>query len=134
MKRKEEPFTIIKINGSDQRLHRLIGPLVTNPEVLACNDNYPFKNTDDHVWYIALKQNRTVAGFLSLKKSTISNDFVHNDLDLLELLIEKALSDLPKGIIVRFLAGKEELPLMEQLGFQISKEGVKYYRMFKKTE
>ncbi len=129
MTTQEEKISIIKVQGSDKKIYNQIGPLVMNPLVLALNDGYPFKNTDDHLWYIALNKNEEVAGFLSVVKNTICNDCTLNDRKLLAMLIKEALSDMPEGTIVRFVAHIDELPLMEQLGFEYSKPGVKYFRM-----
>jgi hypothetical protein len=131
-----EKINIIKLAGSDKLLHNLIGPMITHPIVISLNGGYPFKNTDDHTWYIALRENKEVAGFLSVLKSTINNDCTLRDWRLLAVLIEKALSDMPRGSIARFVAHKDELPLMDELGFEftkVKKAGVKYFRMYKKT-
>jgi hypothetical protein len=126
---------IIKVSGSDKLLYSLIGSTITHPLVISLNGGYPFKNTEHHVWYIALREDKNVAGFLSVLKNTICNDCTLNDRKLLAVLIEKAISDMPKGVIARFVAHKDELSLMEELGFELTKvkkPGVKYFRMFKK--
>ncbi|KAA6301693.1 MAG: hypothetical protein EZS26_002158 [Candidatus Ordinivivax streblomastigis] len=123
---------ILKVQGSDPILYGLIGPLVMNPAVLASNDNYPFKNSNEHVWYIAVNHNKEVKGFLSVLNNKIGNDYTNKDMDLQGLLIEKALEEIPNGRIVSFIAVKEEWPLMEKLGFAMYKEGVKYSKMIKK--
>ena len=37
---------IMKLNGTDKQLYKLVAPLVMDPEVLKMNNNYPFKTTD----------------------------------------------------------------------------------------
>lgn len=34
---------ILKLQGTDRQLCRLVGPLVMNPKVLQYNNGYPFK-------------------------------------------------------------------------------------------
>lgn len=46
-------MNILKLQGLDGRLFDLVAPLVMNPAVLRQNNNYPFKTTRNHVWYIA---------------------------------------------------------------------------------
>lgn len=46
---------ILRINGTDRRLYDVLAPLVMNPAVLRQNNNYPFKTTPRHVWFVALK-------------------------------------------------------------------------------
>ena len=48
-------------------LYPLIGPLVMNPKVLKANNNYPFKTTANHQWYIAVNDQEEVMGFLPVE-------------------------------------------------------------------
>ena len=133
MSSEKNNWTIIKIEGSDKRLYNLVGPLVMNPDILIANENYPFRNTDHHVWYIAMSgKSRRVIGFLSVVGNHITNDYTSGNIDLLEALLEQALADQKTKTTIRFIAGVNELPLMEKLGFTVNKTGVKYYRVFKK--
>ena len=52
---------ILKLQGTDRQLYRLVGPLVMNPKVLKSNNNYPFKNTTTD---IRLKPENTMYGIL----------------------------------------------------------------------
>ncbi len=45
---------IMKLNGTDKQLYKLVAPLVMDPEVLKMNNNYPFKTTDKFVWFVAV--------------------------------------------------------------------------------
>ena len=49
-------MNILKLQGLDGRLFDLVAPLVMNPAVLRQNNNYPFKTTRNHVWYIAMDE------------------------------------------------------------------------------
>ena len=50
---------IEKLHGTDPRLYQLVAPLVMSIPVLRYNNNYPFKTSEDFVWYIAI-DNRDV--------------------------------------------------------------------------
>jgi hypothetical protein len=74
-----------------------------------------------------------VVGFLSILGSNICNDCTLNNQDILKTLIKEALVDIPSEKTVHFVANIEEVPLMEQLGFEVDKPGPKYVRMSRKV-
>ena len=53
---------VIQLKGKDKHLYQLLAPLVMDPDVIRANNNYPFKTSEDFVWYIAI-DNRDVIGF-----------------------------------------------------------------------
>lgn len=122
---------IEKIWGTDSRLHQLIGPFIMNPEVIRMNGGYPFRNTEDHLWYISVREKNMVTGFLAVRDGRICNDFTWQDNDLLEVLIKKALSDMEKGTVVSFVADEHDLPVLEKLGFSMERKNVRYFKMVK---
>ncbi|MBD8347885.1 hypothetical protein [Dysgonomonas sp. HGC4] len=122
---------IKKIWGYDHRLYGLIAPFVMKPDVIRLNGGYPFKNTEDHVWYISLKGKNMVTGFLSVCDGHICNDFTWQDNDVLESLLEKALSEMETGTLASFTAEEHELPVLEKLGFTVVRESVRYFKMVK---
>ncbi|GHT74535.1 hypothetical protein AGMMS50262_07700 [Bacteroidia bacterium] len=135
---ESEEIRIVKVQGSDPLLHRLIGPMVIHPLVISLNGGYPFKNTEEHLWYIAIrgnKETKETAGFLSVLNNTIENDCTLRDQLLLARLVKTALADMPAGTVVRFTAHKDEIPLMKELGFELTntkRPAVEYFKMFKK--
>lgn len=122
---------IEKVWGTDGRLYELIAPFVMNPEVIRLNGGYPFKNTEDHLWYISVKGKNMVTGFISLVNDHLCNDFTWQDKDLLRILIERALMDVEKGTPVTFVADNSDRPLLEEMGFSVEKEWTKYFKMAK---
>jgi hypothetical protein len=122
---------IEKIWGTDMRLHNLIGPFVMNPVVIRMNGGYPFKNTEDHLWYVSLKNRNMITGFLAVCNGRICNDFTWQDNEVLEILLEKALSDMERGTPVSFMAEEYELPVLEKLGFTLERKAVRYAKMVK---
>lgn len=122
---------IEKIWGTDHTLYNLIGPFVMNPDVIRINGGYPFKNTEDHLWYISIVGKNMITGFISIADNKLCNDFTWNDYDLLELLIQRVISDLEKDTVIYFIANSDDLPTLKKLGFTIEKPGVNYFKMRK---
>ncbi|GAB6122968.1 hypothetical protein [Dysgonomonas termitidis] len=112
-------------------LYELIAPFVMNPEVIRLNGGYPFKNTEDHLWYISVKGKNMVTGFISIVNDRLCNDFTWQDKDLLRILIERALMDVEKGTPVTFVADNSDRPILEEMGFSVDKEWTKYFKMAK---
>ncbi|GAB6123805.1 hypothetical protein JCM30204_49550 [Dysgonomonas termitidis] len=102
-----------------------------NPEVIRLNGGYPFKNTEDHLWYISVKGKNMVTGFISIVNDRLCNDFTWQDKDLLRILIERALMDVEKGTPVTFVADNSDRPILEEMGFSVDKEWTKYFKMAK---
>ena len=95
-------MNILKLQGLDGRLFDLVAPLVMNPAVLRQNNNYPFKTSEEYVWFIALKD-KEVVGFIpveqkSRKKAVINNYYVNAE----DAEREEILSHLLPAIIKEF--------------------------------
>ncbi len=131
MTHTHDEIRIEKVWGTDGRLYELIAPFVMNPEVIRLNGGYPFKNTEDHLWYISVKGKNMVTGFISIVNDHLCNDFTWQDEDLLRILIERALMDVEKGTLVTFVADNSDRPLLEEMGFSVDKEWTKYFKMAK---
>ncbi|MBF0647941.1 hypothetical protein IR083_03810 [Dysgonomonas sp. GY75] len=131
MTHNNDEIRIEKVWGTDGRLYELIAPFVMNPEVIRLNGGYPFKNTEDHLWYISVKGKNMVTGFISIVNDHLCNDFTWQDKDLLRILIERALMDVEKGTPVTFVADNSDRPLLEEMGFSVEKEWTKYFKMAK---
>ena len=67
---------IMTLQGTDKLLYELVAPLVMNPAILRQNNNYPFKTSRSHVWYIAFHET-AVVGFMPVKKGHISVSYTH---------------------------------------------------------
>ena len=122
---------IEKIWGTDHRLYELIAPFVMNPEVIRLNGGYPFKNTEDHLWYISIKGKNMVTGFISIVNNRLCNDFTWQDKDVLKQLLERVFNDIEKGTLITFVADNTDMGLLEEMGFSMEKEGTKYFKMAK---
>ena len=83
-------------------MYRLLAPMVMDPEVIRANNNYPFKTSEEYVWFIALKD-KEVVGFIpveqkSRKKAVINNYYVNAE----DAEREEILSHLLPAIIKEF--------------------------------
>lgn len=68
---------IIQLKGKDKQLYGLLAPLVMNPDVIRANNNYPFKTTDDFVWYIAIEEDE-VTGFVPIEQKNGNKAIINN--------------------------------------------------------
>ena len=90
-------MNILKLQGLDGRLFDLVAPLVMNPAVLRQNNNYPFKTTRNHVWYIAMDEQR-VLGFMPVKM-TLTNNCIDNyyisgdNSSVIEMLLDRIIHE-----------------------------------------
>lgn len=95
---------IEKLGGTTERLYRLVAPLVMKPCILRENNNYPFKTSMHHIWFIAIEEERVV-GFMPVeikdKYAVINNYYIDkDDPDLLAALLRE---------VIRHYAGQYKL-------------------------
>lgn len=126
---------IIQLQGTDKRLYQLVAPLVMSPEVLKQNYNYPFRTSEDYVWFIAL-DNRHVVGFIPVerKKSeyVINNYYVkEKNVDTLKLLLEKVIDTLDKGVNLTAISFVEDKDVFKEQKFSVEKVWTRYVKMKK---
>jgi len=126
-------MNIIRLSGLDTRLYELVAPLVMNPAILRQNNNYPFKTTYRHVWYIAMVD-ETVIGFMPVKKTTegncIDNYYICGDdpatiMGLLDYIVE----DIGSESIVTALVHKRHVDVFKRHHFHTNKEWKNYDKM-----
>ena len=48
---------IVELKGTEKRLYQLVAPLVMNPVVLKQNYNYPFRTSENFIWFVAVERN-----------------------------------------------------------------------------
>lgn len=131
---------IVKLPGTDRRLYELVAPLVMNPAILRQNNNYPFKTTRNHIWYILLKGEQVV-GFMPVKKTDthdcIDNYFVSgDDSSLIGLLLSQILDDRIPGSCLTAVVHKRHVETFAGKHFCTCIEWKKYNKMqfFQKDE
>ena len=126
---------IIQLQGTDKRLYELVAPLVMNPEILKQNYNYPFRTSEDFVWFVA-GDKKKVIGFIPVeekkKEYVINNYYIEsNNEDTLKLLLEKVISETNTSKELTSVTFMEHSSLFKDLGFSEEKIWTRYVKMKK---
>ena len=126
---------IIQLQGTDKRLYELVAPLVMNPEILKQNYNYPFRTSEDFVWFVAVDKKK-VLGFIPVeekkKEYVINNYYIEsNNEDTLKLLLEKVISETNTSKELTSVTFMEHSSLFKDLGFSEEKIWTRYVKMKK---
>ena len=88
---------IVELKGTEKRLYQLVAPLVMNPVVLKQNYNYPFRTSENFIWFVAV-EGKEIVGFIPLehKKSEaiINNYYIkENNAEVLKALLDITVKD-----------------------------------------
>ena len=92
------PTMIIeKLQGTEERLYKLVAPLVMSIPVIRQNNNYPFKTSRKHLWFVAVDRD-SVVGFMPVECKTsgayIDNYYAAGDSpELLKKLVEAVVAE-----------------------------------------
>ena len=126
---------IIQLQGTDKRLYELVAPLVLNPEILKQNYNYPFRTSEDFVWFVAVDKKKVI-GFIPVeekkKEYVINNYYIEsNNEDTLKLLLEKVISETNTSKELTSVTFMENSSLFKDLGFSDEKIWTRYVKMKK---
>ena len=126
---------IIQLQGTDKRLYELVAPLVMNPEILKQNYNYPFRTSEDFVWFVAVDKKKVI-GFIPVeekkKEYVINNYYIEsNNEDTLKLLLEKVISETNTSKELTSVTFMEHSSLFKELGFSEEKVWTRYVKMKK---
>ena len=126
---------IIQLQGTDKRLYELVAPLVMNPEILKQNYNYPFRTSEDFVWFVAVDKKKVI-GFIPVeekkKEYVINNYYIEsNNEDTLKLLLEKVISETNTSKELTSVTFMEHSSRFKDLGFSEEKIWTRYVKMKK---
>ena len=126
---------IIQLHGTDKRMYELVAPLVMNPEILKQNYNYPFRTSEDFVWFVAVDKKKVI-GFIPVeekkKEYVINNYYIEsNNEDTLKLLLEKVISETNTSKELTSVTFMEHSSLFKDLGFSEEKIWTRYVKMKK---
>ena len=126
---------VIQLQGTDKRLYELVAPLVMNPEILKQNYNYPFRTSEDFVWFVAVDKKKVI-GFIPVeekkKEYVINNYYIEsNNEDTLKLLLEKVISETNTSKELTSVTFMEHSSLFKDLGFSEEKIWTRYVKMKK---
>ena len=128
---------IIELQGTEKRLYQLVAPLVMNPEVLKQNYNYPFRTSENFIWFIAV-EGKEIVGFIPLehKKSEaiINNYYIrNNNAEVLKALLEKIIAKMDEDKQLSSVTFVEHQEIFKELGFSVEKEWKRYVKMNKEN-
>lgn len=126
---------IVQLQGTDKRLYQLVAPLVMSPEVLKQNYNYPFRTSEDYVWFIAL-DNKHVVGFIPIEHKkheyVINNYYIkEKNADTLKLLLDAVIEKLNADDNLTAISFLEDKDIFRELGFSEEKVWTRYVKMKK---
>lgn len=128
---------IIQLKGTDKRLYELVAPLVMNPDVLKQNYNYPFRTSENFVWFLAVDKKK-VAGFIPVeekkKERVINNYYVEgNNEETLKLLLEAVILQTATDKELTSITFIEHSSLFKEFGFSEEKTWTRYVKMKKES-
>ena len=125
---------VIQLKGKDKHLYQLLAPLVMDPDVIRANNNYPFKTSEDFVWY------RDVIGFIPVeqksgKKAVINNYYVaavdEKRKEILSLLLSSIVTAfIPEGWTLDSVTLIQDQETFEKFEFaSMDKKWTRYVKM-----
>ncbi len=122
-----------KIGGTENRLYQLIAPLVMKPAVLRQNNNYPFKTSVHHLWYVAL-EGEEVVGFMPLEikdhSVIINNYYISGDNpDNLTFILQDVIRDFGGKNKLQSVTHTRHLEIFEKNGFVTIRTWKLYIKM-----
>lgn len=132
---------IIQLKGKDKHLYRLLAPMVMDPEVIRANNNYPFKTSEEYVWFIALRD-KEVVGFIPVeqknrKKAVINNYYVNAENtereEILSYLLPAITKEFgPENWLLNSVTLIQDKETFEKFEFvSMDKKWTRYVKMYK---
>ena len=124
---------IFKLDGEDKQLYYLVAHLVMNEKVLNYNLNYPYKTSQEHKWFIAVDEGKTL-GFIPVKlkdgKAVINNYYVaDNDKKVFSNLLNEIIQEFSPDYEIESITQIQHIPYFEQNGFSIIFYWKRYVKM-----
>lgn len=122
MNRERDAAMIIeKFSGVEPRLYALVAPLVMSVPVIRQNNNYPFKTSRKHVWFV-VRDKSGVQGFVPVERRTsyalVDNYYVAGDSsDLLTTLVGKAVDEFARECPLYAMVHMRHAELFAACGF-----------------
>lgn len=127
-------MNIVKLNGEDDELYRRVARLVMDKDVLASNNNYPFKTSASHIWFVAYDENDTTTGFIPVavrnRNATINNYYIaNNDIDVFGKLLDTTITNLHPKFTILSVTQRQHISTFRKYGFTTIFEWEKYVKM-----
>lgn len=126
-------MAIEKFSGTDPQLYKLVAPLVMSPTILRQNNNYPFKTSRHHVWFIFI-ENHTVSGFIPVETKaryvTIDNYYISGDnVEILAQMIDQVVNTFKEEYPIYSVTHTRHASVFQKKGFSIVKKWKLYVKM-----
>jgi hypothetical protein len=125
-----------KISGKATELYSKVAPLAMSISCLRENNNYPYKTSGRHVWYLISHNGRTTAFMpveeLDTGKYKIDNYYASETEGRekqLNRLLEDVLSDYKRTGVIYAIVQTRDLRVFASHGFTVSKEWKRYLKM-----
>lgn len=124
---------IEKLSGTEERLYQLVGPLVMDPAVLRQNNNYPFKTSVYHVWFVAVEEGR-VLGFMPVEvknESAVINNYyiAEENPDFLIAMLKDAVEYFGKEYRLQAVVQMRDIDVFKKHKFEVIRAWKVYVRM-----
>lgn len=112
---------VLKFEGTDEQLYRMVAPLVMDPKVLKQNNNFPFRTGKNFTWFVAT-DGQEVKGFMPVEQKRegwlINNYYVQNhDAAVLSKLLKTVVKAWNKETPLHAVVLVKDQPLFEELHF-----------------
>lgn len=126
-------MNILQLQGEDPQLYRLVAHLVMNQDILSSNNNYPFRTSAEHIWFVATDDERTL-GFMPVhaknRKAVINNYYVENDTrSILPALLKEAIKRFANIYSLESVTHTRHLSIFEQNEFLVMTYWKNYVKM-----
>ena len=124
---------IRRLDGTDRKLYELVAPLVMDPLILKQNNNYPFKTSSRHIWYIAFEGD-DIIGFMPVKSSSsslcIDNYYIKDDReDTISAILYRIEEDTAPSSLLTALVHKRHVAAFTKNCFRTWIEWKNYEKM-----
>lgn len=124
---------IEKLNGMENRLYQIVAPLVMNPAVLRQNNNYPFKTSARHIWFVAF-EGRHAVGFIPVemksKSAVINNYYASGDSpDVLAFMLQEVVRVIAEEYKLQSVTHIRHLSVFQENGFSVLRTWKLYVKM-----
>lgn len=124
---------IEKLSGTEERLYQLVGPLVMDSAVLRQNNNYPFKTSAGHIWFVAVEGER-VLGFVpvEVKKehAVINNYYIADENpDVLHAMLMETVRYFGKEYRLQAVVQTRDIDVFKKYKFEVIRAWKVYVRM-----
>lgn len=124
---------IEKLGGTEERLYQLVAPLVMKPSVLRQNNNYPFKTSAHHVWFVALEGDE-VAGFVPVEvkgQSVVINNYhiTGEDQEILASMLQEVVRNFAGECKLQSITHTRHMSVFQESGFYVTRTWKLYVKM-----